>query len=74
LDGGWSDGNSTAIGGLMAGTAMDDATVTQQRCDRRLDGRDSNGRCNGDSTAMDGGWQWMAFDGMMVTQRLWTQR
>jgi len=31
MDGGRRDGNSTAIDGLMAGTAMDDATATQWR-------------------------------------------
>jgi len=31
MGGGWRDGNSTAIGGLMAGTAMDDAMATKGR-------------------------------------------
>ena len=31
MDGGRRNGNSTAIDGLMAGTAMDDATATQWR-------------------------------------------
>jgi hypothetical protein len=31
MDAGRRDGNSTAIDGLMAGTAMDDATATQRR-------------------------------------------
>jgi hypothetical protein len=31
MDGGRRDGNSTAIDGSMAGTAMDDATATQRR-------------------------------------------
>jgi len=72
MDGGQRDGNLTAIDGLMAGTAMDDATVTQRRWTvdgngrhvgvgwTAMDGlmaRDAYGRL------IDGDGRWMAMDG-----------
>jgi hypothetical protein len=44
MDGGRRDGNSTAIDGLMAKTAMDDATATQRRWTVDGDGRQWTGR------------------------------
>jgi hypothetical protein len=58
MDGGRRDGNSTAIDGSMARTAMDGATATQRRM--TVDG---DGRRDGDSTAMDS----TAMDGAKVT-------
>ena len=59
MDGGRRVGNSTAIDGLMARTAMDNATTTR----RQLDGE---GRCDGDSMAMNDE-EWRNCDGNVGT-------
>ena len=72
MDGGRRGGNSTAIDGLMAGTAMDDATVTQRQWTVDGNGRhvgvgwtamDGLMAMDADGRLINGDGRWMAMDG-----------